>query len=411
MPLSILRPPSGWPTPLLVLAIALASCSGGEGGTAPDPPAPRAILSLAASSQNFAGEIGAELAPTIVAVGNSGNAPLVWTATTNAGWLVVTPTSGTVAPGQSAGITVSVNVAGLAPGVQTGTLTVQSPGATGSPQQLSMTLTLTDPPPAVVGFSPSAGEENVRIETFVTVTFSRSIDPPSLAGAIVVRDAEGTPVDGVLSFDAASRTARFVPAGPLRELNTAHSVEVSGVRTPAGTPMAQTTAWSFTTLFLDPDWTYRLHNEFQGPDFVLDNFAVSSPSDPRSCYMADASQETGGTYWSFEPLPGLDPAAYLMKSEFGGSDLALEAANGVDPCLLTGLAPPGSYFTGQAWSFPPVGPPFPGAFRMQTRSFGTDRSLDVTNSGNFPELAYMAPTGNFTGQVWYFTRAFRRPPR
>lgn len=411
MPLSILRPPSGWPTPLLVVAIALASCSGGDGGTSPDPPAPRAILSLAASSQNFAGEIGAELPPTIVAVGNSGNAPLVWTATTNASWLVATPTSGTVAAGQSAGITVSVNVAGLGPGVQSGTLSVQAPGATGSPQQLSMTLTLTDPPPAVVGFSPSADATDVRIEAPVTVTFSRSVDLASLGGAIEVRDAEGTLVEGILSFDPATRTATFVPTTPLRELTTVHSVEVSGVRTPAGTPMAQTTAWSFTTIFLDPVYTYRLHNEFQGPDFVLDNFAVSSPADPRSCYMADASQQTGGTYWSFEPIPGLAPPAYLMRSEFGGPDLALEAADGVDPCLLTGLAPPGSYFTGQAWSFPPVGPPFPGAFRMQTRSFGSDRSLDVTNSGNFPELAYMAPTANFTGQVWYFTRAFRRPPR
>jgi len=55
-----------------------------------------------------------------------------------------------------------------------------------------------------------------------------------------------------------------------------------------------------------------------------------------------------------------------------------------------------------------VGDPYPGAYRLQNLNFGAARSLDVTNTGAFPELAYMPPTGNFTGQFWYFTRALRR---
>lgn len=254
----------------------------------------------------------------------------------------------------------------------------------------------------VTGITPAKDTVNVGIDTPVTVTFNRAIDPASLdATTLAVRNAAGSQVPGAITYDAATRKATFVPKVPFAEFGDKHTVTVSGVRTPTGTAMVGSTQSSFTTVFVDGAYWYRLHNARLGPNFALDNYGGGH----RGCYLGTADANTTGSYWTIEPIGST--GTYSMKSMFGGPDLALEAADGVEPCLLTTLAATG-YFSGQVWSFVPFGPSYPGGYRLQSQSWHSDRSLEASNTGVFPESAYMAVTGSSDGQVWYLTHMFRK---
>jgi len=69
---------------------------------------------------------------------NGGPGNLNWTATKDAAWLQVSPTSG-AAPTK---MTVSALPGGKAPGTYTGHITVQAAGAAGSPDVITVTLTI-----------------------------------------------------------------------------------------------------------------------------------------------------------------------------------------------------------------------------------------------------------------------------
>lgn len=82
-------------------------------------------------------------ADQVVNVFNSGQAPLNWTTLVDSGsvsWLSATP-GGT----GNGTINLHVNVAGLAPGLHTGTVTVSADGASGSPHDISVSLNLLPP--------------------------------------------------------------------------------------------------------------------------------------------------------------------------------------------------------------------------------------------------------------------------
>lgn len=91
-------------------------------------PAPQLSVSPAALSFTASGS-------QTVAVTSSA-APLAFTVSSSATWLTATPASGTT-PGN---LTVTVNTAGLAPGSQTGTLTIAAPGAPA--RTVAVTLTV-----------------------------------------------------------------------------------------------------------------------------------------------------------------------------------------------------------------------------------------------------------------------------
>ena len=77
---------------------------------------------------------------------NAGGGTLSFTDTDDASWLTVTPASGS-AP---ATLSAAVNVAGLAQGTYTATVTVTSAGTSGSPKLIPVTLTVGPPAPAPV---------------------------------------------------------------------------------------------------------------------------------------------------------------------------------------------------------------------------------------------------------------------
>jgi outer membrane protein assembly factor BamB len=81
---------------------------------------------------------GANPSNQTVSIGNSGIGSLTFSASSDATWLTVTPTSGSVP--QS--ITVSANTAGLSAGTLTGHITITANGALQSPQTVTVTLNL-----------------------------------------------------------------------------------------------------------------------------------------------------------------------------------------------------------------------------------------------------------------------------
>ncbi len=103
--------------------------------------APAPTISVSPASLSFNYQVGGTSpASQSVAVSSSGSA-LNYTVTTSATWLSATA-SGTT-PGS---VGVSVNPQALSAGTYTGAVTVTSPGATGSPKSVAITLTVTPAP-------------------------------------------------------------------------------------------------------------------------------------------------------------------------------------------------------------------------------------------------------------------------
>lgn len=84
---------------------------------------------------------GANPANQVLNISNTGGGTLNWSASDNAPWLTISPTSGT-APSS---VTLSVNITGLAAGTYNGAITVTAPGATNTPVNVPVTLTVNNP--------------------------------------------------------------------------------------------------------------------------------------------------------------------------------------------------------------------------------------------------------------------------
>ena len=121
--------------------------------------APPPTIGLSASSFSFSGQQGAaNPANQTLDISNTGGGVLTWSATDDAPWLTLTPSSGSGA----GAVVLSVSTAGLAPGTYTATISVSAPGATNTPAKVAVTLTVTPPPsielsPASFTFSAQEG--------------------------------------------------------------------------------------------------------------------------------------------------------------------------------------------------------------------------------------------------------------
>ena len=107
-----------------------------QSGTDSSAPA----LGVSPASLSFTGTAGgANPAAKTVTISNDGGGSLTWTASESLSWLNLSATSGS-AP---ATLTVSPVVAGLAAGSYSGSITISSPGVTGSPVTVPVTMSLT----------------------------------------------------------------------------------------------------------------------------------------------------------------------------------------------------------------------------------------------------------------------------
>jgi hypothetical protein len=106
-------------------------------GVAGTPTQP--TISAGPSALSFSATTGgANPANQTISITNSGGGTLTWAASDNAGWLTLSPASGT-APSS---LVASVNISGLAAGTYTGAISISATGATNSPLSVPVTLTV-----------------------------------------------------------------------------------------------------------------------------------------------------------------------------------------------------------------------------------------------------------------------------
>jgi BACON domain-containing protein len=90
---------------------------------------------------------GANPSSQTLNITNTGRGQLSWSATDDAPWLTVTPTSGRTK--KSDVIRVMVNISGLPANTYTGTITISTSGATTTSRQIQVSLTVAAPTPKI----------------------------------------------------------------------------------------------------------------------------------------------------------------------------------------------------------------------------------------------------------------------
>jgi uncharacterized protein (TIGR03437 family) len=119
-------------------------------------------IAVSPTSLNFGNQFGsaAPATQTIAVTASNGSLPFTAAATTTngpAGWLSVSPTSGT-ATQTATNLTVSVNPQGVSAGTYTGTITITGQGASNAPQTVNVTYTVTAIPTPVPTRVQNAGD-------------------------------------------------------------------------------------------------------------------------------------------------------------------------------------------------------------------------------------------------------------
>ena len=154
--------------------------------TKDQPPA----ISVTPTSLTFNAEQGGSN-PSSQSIGirNSGQQTLNYSITDNADWLSVNPASGSSTGGENSH-TVSVSISGLSSGTHNGTITITDSNASNSPQTVSVTLNISEPPPPVIWVSPTS------------LNFVVMQGDPNPSSQISIKNSGGQILDYTISVDA-----------------------------------------------------------------------------------------------------------------------------------------------------------------------------------------------------------------
>jgi hypothetical protein len=157
-----------------------------------------------------------------------------WTAVSNAAWITVSSGSN----GTGNGTVNYSDAENTAAKSRSGTLTIAGK---------TFTVTQAGLPPYATSRSPAIGATAVSRSTAVSVVFSETMSPSTIATATFGLSG-GSPVSGSVTYDSATRTATFTPSANLAS-GTTYTVTLStGIQDSEGVAMASSDTWSFTTL-------------------------------------------------------------------------------------------------------------------------------------------------------------------
>jgi hypothetical protein len=113
------------------------------------------------------------------------------------------------------------------------------------PAPVSWSFTTREASPTAVTRTPAPGASAVPINTTVTVTFSRDMDPTTLTTSSFTL-VNGSGIPAVVTYDGPTRTATLTPTVPLVG-GKVYTARVSTAATAAdGVPLAADVVWSFT---------------------------------------------------------------------------------------------------------------------------------------------------------------------
>lgn len=120
--------------------------------------------------------------------------------------------------------------------------------ALAAPSTWSFTTTAA-PAPTVVATVPSSGATNVNVNNALTATFSSTMDSSTITTSTftLATTSGGTPVAGLVSYNASTAIATFTPGAALTS-NTSYTATITtGAKSSAEAPLASNYVWTFTT--------------------------------------------------------------------------------------------------------------------------------------------------------------------
>lgn len=165
------------------------------------------------------GQAGGSVTPAtmIVNLSNDGGAPLAWTAEPEAAWLVVSPSSGTLAPGSSIPVEVSIQSADLFSGLH-GAHVVFTNSDTGFSQPVSVRLYATPPPHVTFNLDTNPGWSEEGDWDFGVPTGFGSLNgyPDPTSGA-TGSNVYGTDLHG--DVETSNTTARYLTTSTINCLS------------------------------------------------------------------------------------------------------------------------------------------------------------------------------------------------
>jgi uncharacterized protein (TIGR03437 family) len=238
-------------------------------------------ITVTPATLNFSYTIGTQTtlqAQTVQVSSSGGAATFTATPSTNASWLVVSPTTGTT----PATLTVSINPGGLAAGSYTGTIAITSSSSATSPAA-SITVNLTVvavPKPVITAIQNAASAivgpispgENI-------VIYGSNIGPATLTMSTVSNNTLSNNVgqtqvffDGIAApiyYSSSGQTSVFVPYGIAGRATTLIVVSVQGVQSTGITQSVSATVPGIYTLNSSGSgpavaWNYDLNGNFTG---------------------------------------------------------------------------------------------------------------------------------------------------
>ena len=198
-----------------------------------------------------------------------------------------------------------------------------------------------------------------------------------------------------------------MPEGGLwQEYATGFNVELSGIMGTNGEPGPQGFRISkFTTVFVSPDYYYRLHTEASDETRALDYY-----SDTLSLYLGNTNAVYSHQSWYFEKSGDY----YIMRTALSGNDFLLEGGDGSAPAFLNETFP--QVFTGQQWYFDSYNPreagevqrygESPGNYYLKTAFQGDGKALTMRDpvQGTTQRQGYMDPVRASIHQLFWFER-------
>jgi hypothetical protein len=191
-------------------------------------------------------------------------------------------------------------------------------------------------PPTVSSMNPAGSQTGVPVNSAVTATFSETMAGASLTTAtFTLVDGSGNPVAGTVT--SAGATATFAPTAVLANGTTYTATVTTGAKDLAGNGLAQSRAWSFTTI------TGTSDTDGDGMPDNLDAF----PNDNRKGTVPNPMGGQGTTIDTSSTagtrLMGADAMADTDASlNQTGKPAGFEFANGVIAFRVAGLAPGGT---------------------------------------------------------------------
>jgi uncharacterized caspase-like protein len=194
-------------------------------------------------------------------------------------------------------------------------------------------------------------------------------------------------------ISAAGETILVNIDGDVREFNTRYTVTVNaGVRSERGRVLATPATFTFTTVFWDPRFYYRLTTEGRGANEVLS----ANPS----CGV-EAPDASGAQDWYFTSEQNGE--YHSLRNAARGDRMTLEGALPPDQCIMQSVA---DLPTGMLWKAVPSGRP--GRFFLRNQNFREARSLTLaTVDGKVVGLMNVT-NPNDPNQHWTFMRSRRR---